>query len=116
MPLFIHAGNFLLFSKSGGDQAFSTGSHPFSYTRKTIGGKTILSRKFWLCAVCASQQNAHLFQEVLEKNLTLTQGMVKNGDDAESLDNDSTMSTSSNMEPFANDDLGIVTHTYTPFD
>lgn len=49
-----------------------------------------------------------LFQEVLEKNLRLTQGMKKKRDDAESVDNDSTMSTSSNLEPFANDDLGIV--------
>ncbi|XP_076001355.1 pericentriolar material 1 protein isoform X3 [Genypterus blacodes] len=44
--------------------------------------------------------------EVLEKNLRLTQGTVKTRDDVESLDNDSTMSTSSNLEPFANDDLG----------
>ncbi|XP_030596055.1 pericentriolar material 1 protein isoform X2 [Archocentrus centrarchus] len=45
--------------------------------------------------------------EVLEKNLRLTQDMMmKKRDDAESADNDSTMSTSSNLEPFANDDLG----------
>lgn len=31
---------------------------------------------------------------------------MKKRDDAESVDNDSTMSTSSNLEPFANDDLG----------
>ncbi|XP_037326765.2 pericentriolar material 1 protein isoform X4 [Pungitius pungitius] len=47
--------------------------------------------------------------EVVEKNLRLTQGtmmMMKKRDDAESVGNDSTMSTSSNLEPFANDDLG----------
>uniref|UniRef100_UPI0037E9A1CA pericentriolar material 1 protein n=1 Tax=Semicossyphus pulcher TaxID=241346 RepID=UPI0037E9A1CA len=44
--------------------------------------------------------------EVVEKNLRLTQDVVKKRDDAESVDNDSTMSTSSNLEPFANDDLG----------
>lgn len=38
---------------------------------------------------------------------------MKKRDDAESVDNDSTMSTSSNLEPFANDDLGIVTHVET---
>lgn len=47
------------------------------------------------------------FQEVVEKNLRLTQDMMKKRDEAESVDNDSTMSTSSNLEPFANDDLGI---------
>lgn len=49
---------------------------------------------------------------MLEKNLRLTQDMKKR-DDAESVDNDSTMSTSSNLEPFANDDLGIVKHVET---
>ncbi|XP_071401682.1 pericentriolar material 1 protein isoform X1 [Centroberyx affinis] len=44
--------------------------------------------------------------EVLEKNLRLKQDTMKRRDDAESADNDSTMSTSSNLEPFANDDLG----------
>ncbi|XP_038568974.1 pericentriolar material 1 protein isoform X3 [Micropterus salmoides] len=44
--------------------------------------------------------------EVVEKNLRLTQDPMKKRDDAESVDNDSTMSTSSNLEPFANDDLG----------
>lgn len=44
--------------------------------------------------------------EVVEKNLRLTQDSVKKRDDAESMDNESTMSTSSNLEPFANDDLG----------
>ncbi|KAI3352504.1 hypothetical protein L3Q82_005455 [Scortum barcoo] len=44
--------------------------------------------------------------EVVEKNLRLTQERMKKRDDAESVDNDSTMSTSSNLEPFANDDLG----------
>ncbi|XP_034543216.1 pericentriolar material 1 protein isoform X3 [Notolabrus celidotus] len=44
--------------------------------------------------------------EVVEKNLRLTQDSVKRRDDAESVDNESTMSTSSNLEPFANDDLG----------
>lgn len=47
------------------------------------------------------------FQEVVEKNLRITQDTMKKRDDAESVDNDSTMSTSSNLEPFANDDLGI---------
>lgn len=56
-----------------------------------------------------------LFQEVVEKNLRLTQGttmmmmMMKKREDAESVGNDSSMSTSSNLEPFANDDLGTVT-------
>nr|XP_043883435.1 pericentriolar material 1 protein isoform X4 [Solea senegalensis] len=44
--------------------------------------------------------------EVVEKNLRFTQKTLKKRDDAESVDNDSTMSTSSNLEPFANDDLG----------
>nr|XP_040042087.1 pericentriolar material 1 protein isoform X4 [Gasterosteus aculeatus aculeatus] len=50
--------------------------------------------------------------EVVEKNLRLTQGttmmmmMMKKREDAESVGNDSSMSTSSNLEPFANDDLG----------
>uniref|UniRef100_A0A3Q3KY49 Pericentriolar material 1 n=1 Tax=Labrus bergylta TaxID=56723 RepID=A0A3Q3KY49_9LABR len=44
--------------------------------------------------------------EVVEKNLRYTQDSVKKRDDAESVDNESTMSTSSNLEPFANDDLG----------
>ncbi|XP_044046674.1 pericentriolar material 1 protein isoform X2 [Siniperca chuatsi] len=44
--------------------------------------------------------------EVVEKNMRLTQDTMKKRDDAESVDNDSTMSTSSNLEPFANDDLG----------
>ncbi|XP_073320752.1 pericentriolar material 1 protein isoform X3 [Pagrus major] len=44
--------------------------------------------------------------EVVEKNLRLTQDAVKKRDDAESVDNESTLSTSSNLEPFANDDLG----------
>lgn len=47
------------------------------------------------------------FQEVVEKNLRIMQDTMKKRDDAESVDNDSTMSTSSNLEPFANDDLGI---------
>lgn len=47
---------------------------------------------------------------MVEKNLRVTQDKIKKRDDAESVDNDSTMSTSSNLEPFANDDLGIVTH------
>ncbi|XP_019122091.2 pericentriolar material 1 protein isoform X3 [Larimichthys crocea] len=44
--------------------------------------------------------------EVVEKNLRLTQDSMKKRDDAESVDNESIMSTSSNLEPFANDDLG----------
>ncbi|KAG8014670.1 Pericentriolar material 1 protein, partial [Nibea albiflora] len=44
--------------------------------------------------------------EVVEKNLRLTQDTMKKRDDAESVDNESIMSTSSNLEPFANDDLG----------
>ncbi|XP_042340491.1 pericentriolar material 1 protein isoform X6 [Plectropomus leopardus] len=44
--------------------------------------------------------------EVVEKNLRLTQDTMKKRDDVESVDNESTMSTSSNLEPFANDDLG----------
>ncbi|KAK7929012.1 hypothetical protein WMY93_005407 [Mugilogobius chulae] len=42
--------------------------------------------------------------EVVEKNLRLAQNRKR--DDAESVGNDSIMSTSSNLEPFANDDLG----------
>lgn len=45
-------------------------------------------------------------QEVLEKNLRHAQDL-KRREDAESVDNDSNMSTSSNLEPFANDDLGM---------
>ena len=37
-----------------------------------------------------------------------TQNRMKKRDDGESVDNDSTMSTSSNLEPFASDDLGMV--------
>ncbi|XP_047433144.1 pericentriolar material 1 protein isoform X2 [Mugil cephalus] len=44
--------------------------------------------------------------EVVEKNLRLSHHLMKKRDDAESVDNESTMSTSSNLEPFANDDLG----------
>ncbi|XP_035985516.1 LOW QUALITY PROTEIN: pericentriolar material 1 protein [Fundulus heteroclitus] len=44
-------------------------------------------------------------EEVLEKNLRHAQDL-KRREDAESIDNDSNMSTSSNLEPFANDDLG----------
>ncbi|XP_038127796.1 pericentriolar material 1 protein isoform X1 [Cyprinodon tularosa] len=44
-------------------------------------------------------------EEVLEKNLRHAQDL-KRREDAESVDNDSNMSTSSNLEPFANDDLG----------
>lgn len=42
--------------------------------------------------------------EVLEKNLRLAQ--VRKREDAESVGNDSIVSTSSNLEPFASDDLG----------
>lgn len=42
----------------------------------------------------------------MEKNLRLTQDTMKKRDDTESVGHDSTMSTSSNLEPFANDDLG----------
>ncbi|XP_037830810.1 pericentriolar material 1 protein isoform X3 [Kryptolebias marmoratus] len=44
-------------------------------------------------------------EEVVEKNLRHVQDL-KRKDEAESVDNDSNMSTSSNLEPFANDDLG----------
>ncbi|XP_016525788.1 pericentriolar material 1 protein isoform X3 [Poecilia formosa] len=44
-------------------------------------------------------------EEVLEKNLRHEQDL-KRREDAESVDNDSNMSTSSNLEPFASDDLG----------
>ncbi|KAM9314241.1 pericentriolar material 1 protein isoform 2-T2 [Pholidichthys leucotaenia] len=43
---------------------------------------------------------------MVEKNLRLAQATMKKCDDTESVDNESTMSTSSNLEPFANDDLG----------
>lgn len=48
------------------------------------------------------------FQEVVEKNLRHSQDTKRKrrGDDGESADNDSILSTSSNLEPFANDDLG----------
>lgn len=42
--------------------------------------------------------------EVLEKNLRLAQ--IRKREDAESVGNDSIVSTSSNLEPFASDDLG----------
>lgn len=54
--------------------------------------------------------DTHLFQEVVEKNLRLSHHLMKKRDDAESVDNESTMSTSSNLEAFANDDLGKVKH------
>ncbi|XP_034739477.1 pericentriolar material 1 protein isoform X5 [Etheostoma cragini] len=44
--------------------------------------------------------------EMVEKNLRVSQDKSKKRDDAESVDYDSTMSTSSNLEAFANDDLG----------
>ncbi|XP_027872424.1 pericentriolar material 1 protein isoform X1 [Xiphophorus couchianus] len=44
-------------------------------------------------------------EEVMEKNLRHEQDL-KRREDAESVDNDSNMSTSSNLEPFASDDLG----------
>ncbi|XP_072240936.1 pericentriolar material 1 protein isoform X4 [Leuresthes tenuis] len=44
-------------------------------------------------------------EEVIEKNLRHAQVATKRRDAAESVDNDSNMSTSSNLEPFANDDL-----------
>uniref|UniRef100_A0A3P8UI04 Pericentriolar material 1 n=1 Tax=Cynoglossus semilaevis TaxID=244447 RepID=A0A3P8UI04_CYNSE len=43
--------------------------------------------------------------EMVEKNLRLTQNTVKKQEDTESVD-DSPVSISSNLEPFANDDLG----------
>ncbi|KAM3623367.1 uncharacterized protein V6R79_010262 [Siganus canaliculatus] len=43
--------------------------------------------------------------EVVEKNLRIPQHTMKKRHDADSVDNDSSMSTSSNLEPFANDDL-----------
>lgn len=46
------------------------------------------------------------FQEVVEKNLRLTQDTLKKRDDTESVGNESTVSTSSNLDPFAKDDLG----------
>lgn len=45
----------------------------------------------------------------MEKNLRHEQDL-KRREDAESVDNDSNMSTSSNLEPFASDDLGMSTH------
>ncbi|XP_054599793.1 pericentriolar material 1 protein isoform X5 [Nothobranchius furzeri] len=44
-------------------------------------------------------------EEVVEKNLRHVQELKRKGD-TESVDNDSNMSTSSILEPFANDDLG----------
>lgn len=44
---------------------------------------------------------------MVEKNLRLTQNTVKKQEDTESVD-DSPVSISSNLEPFANDDLGKV--------
>ncbi|KAM6940281.1 pericentriolar material 1 protein [Xenentodon cancila] len=45
-------------------------------------------------------------EEVVEKNLRHAQETTKRRDDAESVENNSNMSTSSILEPFANDDLG----------
>lgn len=52
------------------------------------------------------------FQEVVEKNLRHSQDTKRKrrGEDGESADNDSVLSTSSNLEPFANDDLGEGVH------
>lgn len=61
--------------------------------------------------VCACLKHNLSFQEVVEKNLRHTQDVKKKKrDDVESADNDSTLSTSSNLEPFANDDLGMPMH------
>lgn len=79
---------------------------------QTVWGKTFLVSEMsdvW----CLISESVLFFQEVVEvveKNLRLTQDAVKKRDDAESVDNESTLSTSSNLEPFANDDLGTVTH------
>uniref|UniRef100_A0A3Q3F213 Pericentriolar material 1 n=1 Tax=Kryptolebias marmoratus TaxID=37003 RepID=A0A3Q3F213_KRYMA len=56
-------------------------------------------------SLITSDERSSLFQEVVEKNLRHVQDL-KRKDEAESVDNDSNMSTSSNLEPFANDDLG----------
>lgn len=62
--------------------------------------------------VCVQRLKQHLsFQEVVEKNLRHSQDTKKKRrDDGESADNDSILSTSSNLEPFANDDLGELAH------
>ena len=57
--------------------------------------------------ISKNKNNLNIFQEVVEKNLRHAQDTTKRRDDAESVDN-SNMSTSSNLEPFANDDLGMV--------
>lgn len=61
--------------------------------------------------ICLSENNTFVPQEVVEKNLRHARDTKKRKEDAESVD-DSNMSTSSNLEAFANDDLGIFLHIY----
>lgn len=53
------------------------------------------------------------FQEASEKNVTIKAGSVvkKAADKENTTDNESLLSTSSNLEPFASDDLGEKTAT-----
>lgn len=83
-------------------------NHPFFYNFNNPFA--VENVRLWVHFV---KQNLQLFQEVVEKNLRLTQDTMKKRDDAESVDNESIMSTSSNLEPFANDDLGIVNYVET---
>lgn len=57
-----------------------------------------------LCDLTPNESLATSDYEVVEKNVRLAQN--KKRDDAESVGNDSVVSTSSNLEPFASDDLG----------
>lgn len=57
---------------------------------------------------CVTEFPFYLSQDVSEKNIRIIKHHVpiKRRNDAESVDNESTLSTTSNLEPFANDDLG----------
>lgn len=85
-------------------------NHPFFYNLNNPFAVENVRHILWVHFV---KPNLQLFQEVVEKNLRLTQDTMKKRDDAESVDNESIMSTSSNLEPFANDDLGIVNYVET---
>ena len=61
------------------------------------------------CVQCTDHET--VVQES-EKNVRVKQDSAKARGEGRSLD-ESTMSTSSNLEAFANDDLGIVVHTHT---
>lgn len=77
---------------------------------QTVVGRSLFAFRCVRCIVHAAPQLHLSFQEVVEKNLRHIQDTKKKRDDGESADNDSILSTSSNLEPFATDDLGELVH------